>query len=284
MGRGIPLALALLLTLASCGGDDGEADQESTAAPSDQPASSEAPPETTTRPAVTVGDDFCEFVLSYAEGIDALSLGPNPATFETALTDNLAAIEQAASIAPSEIRGDAERYVTAYGGFIEFMEEYDWNFMAMSEASLEDPRLLALEDPELEAAGNRIADYCGIDEFVAVGPSALGDRSEERGDDPGDPGGGLGTRLPEGFPDDLAPPRGAVVAAFTSAGVTTASFEVSGDVDDTLTYYTDLLGSPELEVSTPRSAVWSTTFEGAELQLTVVEAAPGMTQVTIVLS
>jgi len=51
-----------------------------------------------------------------------------------------------------------------------------------------------------------------------------------------------------------------------------------------LTYYTDLLGSPELEVSTPRSAVWSTTFEGAELQLTVVEAAPGMTQVTIVLS
>jgi hypothetical protein len=294
MGRATALALALLLVLAACGGGDGEAGEGFTEAASDQsagdqqasdqPTSSEAATETTRQPAVTVGDDFCEFVISYAEGIDAMSFGLNPAAFETALTENLAAMEQAASIAPSEVRGDAERFVTAYGGFVEFLEEYDWNVIAISEASLDDPRLLALEDPELVAAGNRISEYCGVDDLIAVGPSGFGDRPGVPGGSQGGPAGGLEAGLPDGFPDDLAPPGGAVVAAFTSGGIATVSFDVPGDAAETVSYYTDLLGSPELEALTPRSAVWSTSFEGTALQLTVVEVAPGMAQVTIVLS
>ena len=126
-------------------------------------------------------------------------------------------------------------FAMAYGGLIDFLDENQFNFLAITEDSLDDPRLLALEDPALEEAGNRIEEYCGIENFIAPNPAPSA-------------GGGSGSlpgaTVPSDFPSDLEPPGGVVVANVNVAGATSVTFDTEASADDVIEYYTELLGPP----------------------------------------
>lgn len=278
MNRVLRLMAALVLLLAACGGGDEGGGDPTTAAPSADGATTTATAApTTTPPAVTVGNDFCGFVVEYANNSDFSPVGFTPAEVEAAFGSNLAALNQAASIAPGEIRDDVQLFVDAYSGFVDFLSEYGWNFLAMPEDAFDDPRLAALEDPALDAAGKRVEEFCGVENFIATAPS--------------DPGGGVsgggtvpGGQAPEDFPAALTPPGGVVVASISAGGGASVTFDVDGSVADLIDFYTAELGPPVQTLPDPAGALWITQYEGSSVTVTVVETGPGTSQANVTLA
>ena len=277
MTRFVRLLTVMMVVLAACGGGDSEAASTTTlVAAGDDPTTSTT---TTTESPVDSGagasGDFCGFLGDYVDDTDFSPIGLSPEGIEGLFKDNLAAMQQARGLAPSEIAGDVGLFVDAYGDFIDFMDDFDFNFLAISEAAQDDPRLTALEDPELEAAGKRIEDFCGIEgDFIATPPSSSG----------GGGGAVLPTAtLPEGFPDELVPPGGQVVASFDVAGTKTVGFELDSSSDDVIAYYTGILGDPLFESSEPLGAAWSAQYEGSDVNVTMAEYAPGKINVNIII-
>lgn len=270
--------MLMVLIVASCGGSGDEGATTTVAAGGDS-GSTTTTTSTTAAPATVdpgsgSSTDFCMFIEEYAENADLSPLGMSVAEFEETFRGNLAAIEQAAQLAPPEIAGDVSLFATAFGGFVELLEENNFNFLAIGEAALDDPRLAALEDPELEAAGDRIEDFCGFEDgdFIQT-PQAGG----------GDGSGGLPAQsLPDDFPADLVPPGGEVVAAVDLAGVgTSVTFDVQSPVDEVIAYYTGVVGAPTAELPEPRGALWTDSFQDGMLNIVVAQTAPGVTQVNV---
>jgi len=279
MNRLVRLAAVTMVVLAACGGGDTEAgDSTTTVAGGDSSSTSVT---TTTAAPVDPGagasGDFCGFLNDYVDETDFSPVGLNPEAMEELFKDSLAAMQQALGLAPSQVEGDVALFVDAYRGFVEFMDDFDFNFMAISEDALDDPRLTALEDPELVAAGERIEDFCGIEgELIATPPPS---------DGAGGTGGGVlpDATLPEAFPGELVPPGGEVVAALEVSGMQTVGFEVESSGDDVIEYYTSLLGDPLFESSEPLGAAWSAQYEGSAVNVTIAEYAPGKVNVNVVI-
>ena len=272
--------VVMLLVASACGGGDADPAETSTGAPAGDggTGTTAAPATTAAAPAGNPTDDFCEFIVAYAEDADFSPIGLNPEEIEDLFTTNVDAIDEAVRLAPSEIEADVAMFADAYGDFVALLAEYDFNFLALGDAALDDPRLAALDDPELQAAGDRIEAYCGIDSFITTSPAPPDSGSGGGGD-----GGGVsaGTDLPDDFPSELAPPGGAVVATVNVAGASSVTFDVEGDADDFIGYYTDIVGAPVQETSTPKGALWVTTYEGGSLTLVVAETGSGMVQVNV---
>lgn len=277
MSRGLRLIAALMLVLAACGGGDEGGGDPTTAAPGDDGtvAPTTTTTTTTTAPAVTVGDDFCEWLIAYAENAELSIMGTSPADLEATLNANVDAINQALAIAPGEVESDVQLFANAYGGFADFFSDYDYNIFAIPEDAFDDPRLMAMEDPELVAAGDRIEDFCGIDDLIADPPGA-----------PGGGGGGPvtplpGAQLPADFPPDLVPPGGEVVSSVSAAGGESVTFSLDGLTDDIIDFYTELLGPPASNIPDPKGALWVTTYEGQQLTVTVAEISATQVQVNV---
>ena len=272
--------VVLLLVAAACGGGDAEPAATSTAAPAGGggTATTVAPTTTVAAPAGNPSDDFCEFIVGYSEDADFNPIGLNPEELENLFTTNVDAINEAVQLAPSEIKTDVEMFADAYSGFVGLLAEYDFNFLALSDAALDDPRMTALDDPELQAAGDRIEAYCGIDNFISTAPEPPDSGTGGGGSDGGV---SAGTDLPDDFPSELVPPGGVVVATVNVAGASSVTFDVEGDTDDIIGYYTDIVGAPVQETSTPKGALWFTTYEGGSLTLVVAEVGSDMVQVNV---
>lgn len=261
---------ALVLVLAACGGEGDTSttagDGGSTAAPTTTAAT------TTAAPPVVAGNDFCGFIADYAENAAISPIGLSPEAIEAAFKQNLDAINQAVDLAPGEIKGDVEMFADAYGGFVDFLGDYGYNFLAIPEDALNDPRLAVMDSPELVAAGDRIEEFCGLDDLIA---------------DPPDAGGGGGalppTELPDGFPGDLEPPGGEVVAVVNIGTGESVTFDVEGSTDDIIAFYEDQLGAPTQSLDTPKGALWITEYEGQQLTLAVSEVGTNMVQVNVTL-
>lgn len=264
------LLVVLALILVACGGDEEAGDDGS-----DDTGGTETTTTTTTSAPTTTttvvsssggGGDFCDFVAQQAQTVTPSPVGLNPAEVEENFTEILATITMAADLAPGEIQSDVQLFVDAYGGLVGFLSEYEFNFLAIPEADLDDPRLNALEDPELEAAGDRIEVFCGIDSFIETPPAG---GAPPQG---GDTGGGPlpGTGLSDTFPADLVPPDGELLATVTVSGNESATWELTTPLDESITFYTDLLGPPT--GTTPEGAIWVTEFEGRQLNVVVADA------------
>jgi hypothetical protein len=134
--------------------------------------------------------------------------------------------------------------------------------------------LTALEDPELEAAGERIEAYCGVDNFIATAPETP---------DPGDGGGGVvvGGSIPEGFPEELVPAGANVVAQSSVAGTLTVVFEVAAPVADIIDFYSQELGDPMSVLSDPAGALWTVFDDAGLLNVIVTEVDSGITNATV---
>lgn len=269
MNNLMKVAVAFLLVLAACGGGEGDGTTTTNAGAGGVTttaagATTTAAPATTSPP-VGSGDDFCVFLVEYSENTDFSPIGMSAAEIEKLFNDNLDAIEQALTIAPSEVRDDVAMFADAYEGFVGFLSEYNYNFLAIPESALQDPRLQALEDPELTAAGERIGAFCGIDDFATGAP--------------GD-GGSAAPSLPEVFPAELVPPGGVVVSALAIAGTNTVSFETDTPVEDVIAYYVGVLGDPLQELDDPKGALWISEEDGF-LNVVVSETSPDTVAVSV---
>lgn len=268
----------MTLVFAACGGDSAATTTTTVVAGGDgatTPTTTSAP--ATVDPGSGTSTDFCQFITEYAEDAELSPLGISAAEFEERFRANLAAIEMAADIAPSEVADDVNLFVGAFRGFVELLDEYDFNFLAMGDQALNDPRLTALDNAELEAAGDRIEAFCGFEpgEFITPGSP-----------DDGEPGGTvepgvLGTELPEGFPEGLVPPNGQVVASVSIGGATSVTFDIEGVTDDVIAFYTAELGPPVTVLPQPKGALWASSVDGATLSVVVAETGPGMVQVNV---
>ncbi len=291
MKMAIWLVIATMVILAACGGgDEGVGDEgagdtttvaaggdgsTTTAAPAGTDGSTTAAPVTTATPAANPSDDFCRFATDYAENVDFSPMGMSPADVESVLRSTNDAIGQAARVAPSEIKADVQMFADAYGGFIEVLDELGFNFLAFNDDMLDDPRLLALEDPALEEAGARISAYCGIDDFIAAGPGTTS----------GTGGSGTGlppVDLPEDFPTELVPPGGTAIVSLDIAGSKSVTFDVESSADDVIAYYSDVLGEPTVEMNDPDGALWSAPYGGSTVNVVVSETAQDTSQVNII--
>jgi len=280
LGRALRLLVTMALVLAACGGSDEPA--ASTAAPGDDggsTTSTTAAATTTTEaaPLANPSDDFCEFIIAYDEETDFSPIGMNAAELEEAFTNNLDAINQAAELAPSEIRGDVVMFAEAYAGFVELLAENGFNFLALANVDQNDPRLTALEDPDLQAAGDRIEAFCGIDDFIATPPQP-----------PDDSGGGGGTalpggELPEDFPTALIPDGATIVVVLNVQGTDTVTYDIEMSTDEVIGFYEELLGTATSELDDPKGAFWLTSYEGTNLTVTVAETGGTQTQVNLAL-
>jgi ABC-type glycerol-3-phosphate transport system substrate-binding protein len=199
-----PLALLAVaaLVLAACGGDDGdEAAEEATttvAADDEAPTTTEgaAEPTTTTEdaaepttteddgtPAGGIGDvDFAQFddICELADAGEAVGatafdeVDPTltaPEDLEAVFTAADDFIARAAEIAPDEIADDFQVVSEAFGGLIDVLAEFDYDFFALALQAENDPELIsqleALDDPRLQEATDDIDAYfreeCGIE-------------------------------------------------------------------------------------------------------------------------
>jgi hypothetical protein len=282
------LTIVLVILAAACGGGDGD-DAAAPQGGSDSTTTAGAVATTagavtttaavaTTAAAVTgnPGDEFCQYLTDhateFAEQFNIMSMSADE--IEAALRANLDAMNHARDIAPSELRADVEAYAVAYGGFIDFLDEYDFNFLSMPEDAMDDPRLQALDDPALNESGARIEEYCGLDSFIASPPSAP---TTDGGGGTVQPGG----EVPEDFPAALEPPGGKVVATVSAGGASFVTFELSSGADELIAFYTDILGDPLQVMDDPAGALWITSYEGLGLNLVVSEVGGGLTDVTV---
>ncbi len=91
--------------------------------------------------------------------------------------------------APSEIRDDVGTLIAGFETFVEVMEDYDYNLFAIPE---DEPRLAALDDPEFDAASDRISAYCGVDDDDSDGGTDVGTDDDTSDGTPVDDGGAGG--------------------------------------------------------------------------------------------
>ena len=146
------VGLAALLALTGCGGGDDDA----------------AAPTTTAAPATTaaVGNDqagtpFCQLAKTYTEkSATLLSVASDPVKLRAATTDAEAAIRQAQSTAPAEIRTDVGKVATTAKDVLTLLQRNNFDLSRTPDA------VTKLQDPGFQAALASVNRYgrahCGI--------------------------------------------------------------------------------------------------------------------------
>jgi flagellin-like hook-associated protein FlgL len=196
MRRSLPLAssaLAAMLLLGACGGDDSDdatpaTEVESTVDGSDTTDDTDTTTDDTDTTTDTTDDDtsttvefsgddsgqLCDLMEDLSERSDEignLSEMTEPEEFESAFNEVDDVLDQAIDRAPDEIRDDFETISEAYDEFRAVLEDYDFDVSALIADAAANPqnmeRLDVLRSPEVDAASARIDQYsedvCGID-------------------------------------------------------------------------------------------------------------------------
>lgn len=154
-------ACAVVLTiLAGCsGGDDKEGASDTSAPAASGPA-------TTARPVDTsfTGQNsaqFCALARTYNERFTSVGSNPTPAQLRTVTREGQAAIAQAVSAAPAEIKTDVEVLASAFGTFITELERVNFDATRLPPTALSQ-----LSSPEFTASTTRFQAYtrtvCGV--------------------------------------------------------------------------------------------------------------------------
>lgn len=162
--RGLTLVVTLMLVAACAGSDGAGSNDSSDAGTTTTTGGAEATTTemsvvstSTTSSAAQSGrdSDFCND-YSEANVVDE-NLSLLDPQIDELLAEAVAQLDDLRSRAPAEIEGDVE---ATYDGMV-LMEEtfarHDYDMTAIPEDELK-----ALSDPELAAAAQRIADYCGV--------------------------------------------------------------------------------------------------------------------------
>lgn len=161
------LLMALVVTLAACGGD--AAVTTSAPATTPVPATTAAPAPTTAAPTTTTeaadsDSEWCRLSRAINDSPALDNLGSvAPEQTEAEMDEFLGLLEQASQVAPEEIAGSVETSLTAFQTLFGALQQYDYNVIDL----FDDPEALAtIDDPAAQAAGDAISAYnetsCGI--------------------------------------------------------------------------------------------------------------------------
>ena len=160
------LALAALLFSGCGGGDDGGSDAGdgdgggSAAGTSEE--GSESSEDADTDFSGKGGDDFCDLAKKYEEDFE--DTGSSSANIEKEFTELTEAIEKLAKEAPGEIEDDVDKIAAAFTQYNDLLKKYNYDFTKIPESEATN---IDLENPETEAASNRVESYfekvCGMD-------------------------------------------------------------------------------------------------------------------------
>ena len=176
---GVVLAVAMIASACGGGGDDSSADATTTTTAQGGDGGTGAADTTTTTLEPVSGDSgstYCERVRE-AEASDESPLdfnffGLSPEELETQFARNLDIFEEWRSIAPPEIKADADIVVDFYRTFIERGNELGWDLQAMADDDIFNS---GVDDPALDAASanldNHSRDVCGVDFSSTSGPA-----------------------------------------------------------------------------------------------------------------
>lgn len=210
--------------------------------------------------------DFCSPDRADAifNGLDVASLDLGNLQEQFEQMDDF--LEDWADSAPGEIRDDVNTLVGGMRGLIEVLEENDYNFLAVGTNAANDPRFLALDDPEFQAASDRVAEYCGFDN---TNPVTSGGGSTGSGGSTG----GFSVDLPDDFPSELVPPNSTLGFAGDVGFGLTVEFTSDATADEMKAYYEAELGNPTFADS--ESILWTSglrtvTISGTDGDLTIV--------------
>lgn len=273
MKRAIALLIAFTMAVAACGGGEDDPAPAAPAAPAatdagdGSPAVTQAqvtipPPDAPVDPAaddpdMVVDDDpgagegssteFCAFIADVDESQQMLDTAFDGDSFREAMEATIDAMQRSRDLAPSEIEEDVDFVLDRFLDFIELLEEYQYNLIALGTEAASDPRLQALESAEFQAAVDRIGDFCGID---------LNTSGESDGAGTG-PGGG-GDAAGE-LPAALVPP-GVVDTADIGGGA--VLFSSNAPFADLVDFYTQVLGEPLFVDDTEMAALFQGSYEG----------------------
>ncbi|HEV2761046.1 MAG TPA: hypothetical protein VGV86_15910 [Acidimicrobiales bacterium] len=149
----LSVGLAAVLGLTACGGGDSDDDAA--------PATTTAPPPT----AAVVGNDqagtpFCGLARTYTEKFSTiLAVANDPVKLKAVTTDAEAAIRQAQSTAPAEIKRDVTVVATTAGQVLKALQKNNYDLAGTSE-------ITKLQEPAFQtslANMNRYARaHCGV--------------------------------------------------------------------------------------------------------------------------
>ncbi len=237
--RKLILGIALLLVAAACGGggdDSGDA--------------------TTTTTTSSNGDngpgantEFCDFDDEFGEAMSsAFTLSPQ--SIEDAFQTTLQLANQAADAAPREIRDDVKLLLGGFSDLVDVLDEIDYDVINNLNAFENDPRILAFDSAEYQAAGDAIDDYCGNGGDAPDGTVPSNDGTAPAGTVSGD--------IPDDFPAGLIPPGNVSVQTISAGPGSGVTFMTDASFDDVIAQYTNELGTPTAEVNIggDRSASW----------------------------
>jgi hypothetical protein len=267
MRRAAAVLFLLALVAGGCGGGDESSATTTTGAPSEDATTTVADVggggDTSTTVSDGVDSEFCAFVIEVDRAQEGIEVSLDPETFRESIETSVDALQQARDLAPEEIRDDVDLVATTFAEFAELLEEYRYDFVALGAGAADDPRFLAFEEAELDAATERIGEFCGIDLGTGV----------DRGDaeppdaDGGEPGDG------DALADALTPP-GVTESAAMGSGTTLFSSEAS--FQEAVDFYLDALGPALFVNEDEESAVWSTVYEGAAVSVNVSGQGGGL--------
>ena len=192
--RLIAAILALALVAGACGGDDsgGDAATTFTTASSAGGGDDGAADTTTTTEAEPISGDsgstYCERVRQ-AEASDETPLdfsffGKSSDQLEAQFETNIKVFEEWRSIAPPEIKDDADVVFDFYRTFVDRGNELEWDLEAMAD---DDVFNAGFDNPALDTASVNLENYsrdvCGVD-FSSTADPASGPPPADVGDDP----------------------------------------------------------------------------------------------------
>ena len=190
--RLIAAILALTLVAGACGGDDSGEDTATTTTTAAGGGDGAADATTTTTEAEPVSGDsgstYCERVRQ-AEASDETPLdfsffGMSADELKAQFEANIKVFEEWRSIAPPEIKEDADVVFDFYRKFVDRGNELEWNLEAMADDEVFNS---GFDTPALDSAAvnleNYTRDVCGVDLNSSADPGS-GPPPADVGDDP----------------------------------------------------------------------------------------------------
>lgn len=162
--RKILLACGIaLIALTGCSGDDDDTAAPTTSAPA---GSVNTSPTTTVRPVDTsfTGQNsaqFCGLARTYNQRFTSVGANPSPAELRTVAREGQAAIRDAVSAAPAEIKKDVEVIANSFNTFLGELEKVNFEAARVPPAALQ-----SLSAPEFQQSTTRFQAYirnvCGV--------------------------------------------------------------------------------------------------------------------------
>lgn len=115
--------------------------------------------------------EFCQTLIGFADVTESIGGSTTPEDLREEFKPVVDGVNELDDTdAPDEIQDDVDTAIVAMKDLFVLFEEYDYDFVDIVLEAEDDLRFTALDDPQIEAAMDRVGDYCGIDDETIEEP------------------------------------------------------------------------------------------------------------------